>query len=143
MKTNILKLFLFPLIMIITFVGCKKEEFLEFQLHESGCNWINTAQNEIIVINSNTELEKHIDCSYSEFPEFDFSKHTLLLASGQANRGVYEITGQLKHFSKNNHTLDLTILLNSTQIMENWTYSILVSKLSNKAHIRLKTKYIN
>ncbi|MDR1761888.1 MAG: hypothetical protein LBR55_05505 [Bacteroidales bacterium] len=143
-KMNVLKIATLLLILTIILCDCKKVEFTEFQSCEFGCNWINLKQDEVIVINSSTEFEKYTDCpSYVEQPEVDFSKYTLLIAGGQTNRGVYEIAGQLKRFSKNNYTLHLTIDLSVAQIMENWTYSILVPKMSSKAQVRLNAKYIH
>ncbi|MCL2326872.1 MAG: hypothetical protein FWC39_00005 [Bacteroidetes bacterium] len=146
MKTNILKIATLLLIFATLLSGCKKEEFIEFtefQLFEFGCNWKNTKQDEVIIINSTTELEKYTDCTYGEYPEIDFSKHTLLLASGCTSSGIHCISAkELQQLSAKKYKLNVEITLNDAAAVEKWTIALITNKLSNTSKIKLNTTII-
>jgi len=58
--------------------------FTEYSLLDTHCQWQNLPYDEkVIIINSNEELEKYISCTEDSYPAIDFSKHTLLLISGE------------------------------------------------------------
>jgi hypothetical protein len=116
--------------------------FTEYSLAETSCWWSNLDIKEIIIINSNAELEKYITCTEGTFPEVDFSKNTLLIAHGGATNGVGKITPSFYQNSAYKYTLNVSIVLGITMVAEGWSITILVPKISDNAEINLNVQLI-
>jgi len=121
MKTNLLKLIAFLLIVAGWFSSCKEKEenndiveipFTEYSLVGTSAQWTNLRyDNKVIIINSSAALENYLTNTGSGYPAIDFSKQTLLLASGEAANGIRDIFKKLQLFSTN-YVLDIDIVLN-------------------------------
>jgi hypothetical protein len=128
--------------------GCGKSSkinleipFTEYSLAYAGCQWTNLgydSKSKVNVINSETEVEKHLTCTEGEsFPEIDFAKNTLLLARGIATSGVGKITGSFYQSYANQYSLNIKISLGITAVMQPWSIGIVVSKLPVNVKINL------
>ena len=119
--------------------------FTEYSLDGTSCQWINLNYDEsLIIINSNEELENYIHCTEGTYPEIDFSKHILLLASGKTNFKIAEIIiKNLLQFSINKYKLNLDIFLkDTTTIDETWMVALIVEKLNEESMVELKLNTI-
>ena len=118
--------------------------FTEYSLAETSCQWVNinygnySFDANVIAINSSEELEEYIDCSSGSYPEIDFSKHTLLLASGRAPNGVHEISNCSLQSSNNEYQLEIRIHLEPREAIGRWIMALVVNKLSEESDIELK-----
>jgi len=147
MKTKILFIISFFLLFIVVFVSCKKINtdypieifFDDYSLDGTKCQWTNLPYNDkVIVINSNEELEKYIDCTDGNYTAIDFEKSTLLLISGVNQTGIYDITpSQLMQISLNNYKFDFRIRLDDNSKKKEWNYAITINKLNEKKFVEL------
>ena len=118
--------------------------FTEYSLAGTSCQWVNinygnySFDANVIAINSSEELEEYIDCSSGSYPEIDFSKHTLLLASGRAPNGVHEISNCSLQFSNNEYQLEIRIHLEPREVIGRWIMALVVNKLREESDIDLK-----
>jgi hypothetical protein len=120
----------------------KEISFTEYSLAGTSCQWTNIDYGDkVVVINSNKELEQYVTCTEGSYPEIDFSKNTLVLASGVAGGGIAEITPMLSSISTNKFILHMNILLDFTALAwQNWTISIIVPKMPDGVKINLDVK---
>ena len=117
-----------------------KIPFTEYSLAGTFCQWTNlNYDDKIIVINSNKKLASYINCLEGNYPEIDFSKHTLLLASGTTPNGIVEISNRLLQLSANEYKLDIKILLNEAEVIGKWITVLIVNKLNEESDIELVT----
>jgi len=104
------------------------------------CQWKNLMYNnrEIIIINSDNELDNYITCTKESYTVIDFSKYTLLLASGRSNGMPVEFAyiTFLKN-AANEYTLSIIIKYGIHRGSKRWCISILVPKISNQAFVKL------
>jgi len=141
-------------------VGCKKDNpvvsgggieepkpeypiivpFTEYTLPET-CQWKNLDYNEkVIIINNDRELGIYTACEGGYYPEVDFEKQTLLLASGSASRGVEKITvNHLQQLSENDYELNIELLLydSDTIAAEKWILALIIEKISSESMVKL------
>ena len=130
------------LIVAAIYVGCAKsnleEPFQTISYQWKGLDY----NNKVILINSNEELEKYIDSVDADRPVVDFSKHSLLLASGQANANVIKMHTTLIKKLNNNYTLKVEITLGVYNTMDNWDIGIITPNIPKKANINLDVQVI-
>jgi hypothetical protein len=133
-------------------VGCKKDDekkpqepdypieipFMEYSLAGT-CQWINLAyDNTIIVINSNEQLSQYMACTGGGYPEIDFEKQTLLLASGKTNSGIIKLaTKDLQQLSLDKYELNLEIDLFDNANVSTWSTALVVGKVSEESILEL------
>jgi len=116
----------------------KDISFTEYSLDGTSCQWINLNYNdELIIINSDEELQNYISCSNDTYSEIN--RHTLLLASGNTPNGIIEINKHLLQISANKYQLEFEILLDETEMEGLWITALVVSKLSKESDIELIT----
>ena len=132
--------------LLVMAASCEKPEkfpmdvsFTEYSLEGTSCQWTNLNYNkDLIVINSNEELENYISCSDGSYIEIDFSKYTLLLASGQTrNAPIEEITKKLTKTAKNEYDFDIDVTTGNLRAITPWLVAITVSKISDDAVVSL------
>jgi len=116
----------------------KKISFTEYSLPES-YRWVNLPYDEkVLIINSAQELEKYISCTEGSYPTIDFSRNTLLLASGYVSGSVSNMNiKDLKQVSANRLILSIDMDLQYKDCSEFWHGAIIVEKLSHDNHIKL------
>lgn len=119
----------------------KEVSFTELSLENTSCRWEDrfflnlgfVADSVVLLtVNSNKELRQLLDCADGDYPEIDFSEHTLLLASGVTPNGICEITKNLLQLSENEYVLNIEIVLNATRVIQDWHIALVTHKL--KAH---------
>jgi hypothetical protein len=76
------------------------------------------------------------------YPEIDFSKHTLLLTNGQTYKGIDKISKQLLQLSNNEYRLDIKILLNDADYSPPWIVALIVNKLNKESCVELSVTLI-
>ena len=109
-----------------------------------------------VVINSYDELDPYFNSSYVCCilsgveshriypPSIDFSKQTLLLATGVAVSGISGISGwRLEQFSPNRYKLNVELALNQAQVLESWILPLLTDKLSEESRIEVNVTTID
>jgi hypothetical protein len=91
------------------------------------------------VVNSTEELENYLICT-GNYPAIDFSKHTLLLASGCTSSGIYpKVTvNNLREFSLNEYVLDIEVFIDDLCVIDYWAAVLIVEKMSKESIIDLK-----
>lgn len=121
----------------------KDVSYQEYSLSGS-CQWSNLPYNEkVIIINSQEELERYVSCNEESYPAINFSKQSLLLASGKTNSGVSEIAvTDLKQLSANLYKLNIEITLNHTDVIEPWCVALVVDKLGESNNVELEATII-
>ena len=117
----------------------KKISFTEYSLLDTDCQWANLPYDEkVLIINSAQELEKYISCTGGSYPAIDFTKNTLLLASGYTKFNISEMNIQdLKQVSANRLILDIDMHLKYRDCTDFWHVALIVEKLSHDNHIKL------
>ncbi|MDR2972185.1 MAG: hypothetical protein LBU83_09690 [Bacteroidales bacterium] len=95
------------------------------------------------IVNSTEELENYLICT-EDYPAIDFSKHTLLLASGCTGSGIYPkiSVNHLREFSLNEYLLDIEILLGPASDIDYWAAVLIVEKMGKESVIDLKICHI-
>jgi len=151
MKPTLLKLTGVFLILAGVFASCKEPEepvypvnvsFTEYSLGSS-CQWKNLSYDDkVIIINSNEELKKYIECKgESNYPAIDFSKSTLILAHGTANSSHIVLSKSLQQISEQNYEMKVNILLTQLPYLTFWEMPIIVNKLNKTSIIYLVVTY--
>jgi hypothetical protein len=157
MKEIVFKITAIMLILTGSLVSCGEEKepteipftepveipFTEYSLVDANCGWTsrwNISVDNVIVVNSKTELKKYVTCMDDNYPEIDFTKNTLLLAHGSTSNGVAGITPSFYQNSANQYTLNVKVLLDFTMVAQGWSIYIVVSKLPEKAKINLNVQ---
>ena len=113
-----------------------------------GCRWTHI-DNEVIIINSDEELEKYIGYIYcwniSSFPniDVDFSKYTLLLVSGLANWDSEASVNNFQQLSANKYRLSVSVLWSKMTMSSNWITAVITSKLATQVEVEVKITHIN
>jgi hypothetical protein len=139
------------IVLILTgVIACKKERenepieipFTEYSFGERSCQWTNLNKDEkvkVIAINNDAEMDEYVTCEEGDYyPDIDFSKNTLLIASGKVAGGIGHLSKRLL-FKENKYVLEIEILLNNTTISgEPWYISILVSTVPYNTVIDLE-----
>ena len=118
--------------------------FTKYSLEGTACQWINLNYDEtVIIINSEEELANYINCTEGSYPVIDFSRHTLLLASGWASGSPADIiTIQLQQISDIEYSLYLEIRPGPLATPERWNLSIMTPKLLQGAIITLNVQQV-
>ena len=109
--------------------------------------WIDYIPFEVIVLNNNEDLKEYIIGSAndrSDYPDIDFSKHSLLVVSGStSNFDISDITGSL-HQHGARYVLHIEISRNdyTTNRFENqWSFALMTEKLSDEISIETVISY--
>jgi hypothetical protein len=141
MKLTLLKLTVIVLLFAAIFSSCRDKHeypveisFTEFWLDETLGHWTNLAYDEtVVVINSNEEFKKYITCT-DEIPiDIDFSKNSMLIASGSLKNSVYATPLKLQQLAGKHYKLDLEIALDPEVDSEQWTIALVTTKKITKA----------
>jgi hypothetical protein len=92
----------------------------------------------VIVINSDEEFEKYaVHSSNYGNVEIDFSKQTLLLASGAITADIIDISKKLRKSLANKYVLDINLRLNTTSVHSKWVVALIINKMSDDSSIEL------
>jgi len=127
--------------------SCNPEEkypkdisFTEYSLDETLCQWANLPYNsKVIIINSKDELKKYLEGNISDLPAIDFSKQSLLLASGKTEKGVPEISvNRLLLNSSDNALLSIDIGVNNIDDGNSWCVAIVIDKIKSLRNVELE-----
>lgn len=114
--------------------------FTEYSLSGTSCEWIHLGPlDNVIVINSEEELSRHITCNDEEScPDIDFSKSTLLLIQGACTNGIEKLgVKNFQMISKSKYRLNIEATLNLTDVAERWNMALITDKLSDQNIIEL------
>ncbi|MCL2246651.1 MAG: hypothetical protein FWC10_10535 [Lentimicrobiaceae bacterium] len=151
---NLLKLAVFLLIFSGVASTCNPEpdkeypqniSFTEYSLAETSCQWVNLPYDDkVLMINSNEELENYISCAEDSYPKIDFSKHTLLLASGICKSGISNsVAEKLKQLELKHYELEIALIPNMLAVETPWKVTIIIDKIDANSMIDLKTYFKN
>ena len=117
-----------------------KNYYLNVIYNDEGIQrWYNLEyDNSVIVINNDTEFEKYANLDRCEGNiEIDFSKQTLLLASGTTTAEVLEISKKFQKSAQNKYIMDVKLRLNTTDYYKEWVTAIVTNKLNDNSNIEL------
>ena len=156
MKTTFFTLAALLLTAAGSFYACQEKEaeesnepvvisFTEYSLIGTSCQWANLSyDNKVIVINNSTALESYLTGTRSSYPAIDFSKHSLLLASGTADNAVFDISAKdLQQLVSKDYELSIEIILNPAIVNGQWVFALLTDKLNGDKKIELNASYKN
>ena len=130
----------------IEFDSFEGEEFLftEYLLDAISGQWTNLFpesgdspyDNRVIIINSNDELKQYYAGDDGVYIDIDFSKHTLLLASGITPNVISKknVKG-LRIISTSKYKLYVGIVLTDFCALDKWTFALITNKLSDQTKI--------
>ena len=129
--------------------GCEKKESLpdgDIPFTELSLTDINLIidhdkvyEDQAVVINSNEELEKYIDCTEGNYPEIDFSRHSLVLATGVTLHVISGISGNLQRQS-GEYQLDVALTtVQDANYMQRWRLALLTDKLGANSKVQVKS----
>ena len=117
-------------------------EFTEYSLEGTECQWKNLNQSEkVIIINSNEDLRKYLTCTDGDCPIVDFSKYTLLLASGTSSAGIEALYSEWLS-TTDKFVLNIEITQNYATVVDEWTVAFLVNKTEWNAQIDVEVKIL-
>ncbi len=148
MKTITHKLLLSAVLLTLAgmVMSCKDKEksieisFTEYSLVQTPCSWTHLNFDNTVIVNNDKDMVKYVKCENGNYPEVDFSKHTLLLASGRSSSDIRQIDTKFFQNSKNKYTLKVTIYLGFATIAQGWNKAIIVPKISDEAIIILEKR---
>ena len=118
--------------------------FTEYSLEETSCQWERFNYNnggslgEVILINSDEELNQYVACTGDSYPSIDFSKYTLLLARGLApSTTIYVNCNGLQQLSEQSYKMNIDLSLGNATVMTCWQVPIIIKKLSEESIVEL------
>jgi hypothetical protein len=116
----------------------KEVSFAAYSL-TSACKWIKSNTNyEVIIINSNKELNPYITCTDGDYPAIDFSKYTLILAQGLGGSRIVSVScNRLQQFAEHHYKMDVDLSLGISTVESPWQIPIIVDKLSDESTVGL------
>ena len=123
---------------------CEKyftEEWLNTSQYPSS-DWTNlNHDNTVIIINSDSKLKEYFVGTGDNYPNINFSKQTLLIASGMTPYGLYRknIKG-LQRILGNRYNLNIELYMGDTANIDNWAVALITKKISDNADIKLNVK---
>jgi hypothetical protein len=130
-------------------VSCEKDQsdeifsYTEFSLADKNLliDYDAIDEDMVIVINSLQELQKYIDGT----ADIDFTKHSLLLATGLVLFDATGIAGSIEQLSANEYRLNATLTTRQFHPTDPYTWAIafVTSKVSNKIAVELETTLNN
>jgi translation initiation factor 1 (eIF-1/SUI1) len=110
--------------------------FTEYSLVETNCQWVNFETNKVLIINSQSEMDKYITCIDGNYSEIDFKKNTLLLAKGVTTNGISTLSEKLL-ISGNEYILEVEIVLGDAAVVQEWHIALVSEKLNSKTNVGL------
>ena len=112
-----------------------------FSLSETECMWIELTDpldDEVIVINSDTELMNYITCfENKDTSAIDFSQCSLLLARGVTPYGTRATIKNLQYLPNCSYIMNVSLVSNLAAVTTNWQVAIITSKLEDDTKIQL------
>ena len=105
--------------------------------------WFGLGGGKVFIINSIEEMGKYIPGNLADrnidFPDIDFSKHTLLVACGVTGSVVHKVNiNSLLQFSTYKYKLDIELSMTYYGAEDYWLIALITSKLSEESKIELK-----
>lgn len=124
--------------------------FTEYSLNETSCRWGNLDvgqstfpyTSKLIIINSNEELEKYVNCAIgNNYPAIDYSQNTLLLSYGVIGHWTQVDSIFLQQYSTE-YVLNVNLLAGIASVITEWQSAIVVGKLAKESIIGLKINMV-
>ena len=118
-----------------------KIEFTNFAWDGNHNLWTNLDYDgKVIIINSIEELQNYVNSlDDNDYADIDFSKYSLLLASGISDYGISDIKAKtFQQLAENHYELEIEITLNDVLECEQWLLAVIVDKLSADSKVDLK-----
>jgi hypothetical protein len=147
MKTKKMKQSAILLLLAALFSACEKEVVftelpginrpLQPLSDQPGCNIRYGYNDRVILINSNEDLDKYRVCTEADPPFIDFSRQSLLPASGGVNELIHEMHTALYKNMFGKHTLEVKIVKGVYQSMTEWGIAVLTPKIPDNSKIEL------
>lgn len=137
---------------MMSFVGfsCEEDEDYPMQMtfekylpNDNKCGVIDIVQNEVVIVNGEEKLKKHIVCENVELPKINFVKHSLLLVKGQSVSGVGDINISLNKVDVDKYVMDVVVHEDMTTAAPSWLISIVTPKIKDTDVITLNVSYKN
>ena len=101
------------------------------------CTWVRVnTESELVVINSDNELRRHVNC-VKNLPVIDFSRHTLLLARGVEGHLVGVDLIELQQLSSRNFTMTINLFPGAGSAITHWHVAIVTRKLERTDNVKL------
>ena len=125
--------------------------FTRFSL-SGNCHWIVPGWEDaewwktpdrVFIINNREELRRHVRCVGGGLPNIDFSRYTLLLASGTTSTLGSVTTYSFEQLSANKYKLNVEVSLSGWTMLGRWTIGLITNKLARQSKIELNVTYIS
>jgi hypothetical protein len=95
----------------------------------------------VVFVNSLEEWKNYTTCANDIYPEIDFSIHTLILARGTSETGIWKLTRNIQQLSSCNYRLDIDFWRDGTGQIIMWGFSLVIDKISEGNQIELIVTY--
>jgi len=138
-------------------------DFVNYSLPENQCQWTNyepyapvdgmifsTAGSittdlfagKLIIINSNEEMQNHLNCTDGEYPEIDFSNHTLLLSCGQQGYQDEYYSTKFHKLSSEKYFVSVSFIPSFAAAIKVWQNAIVIDKIDNNLDVELTIRHV-
>ena len=120
--------------------------YMEYSLWGTSCEWqFPSQENGVIVVNSDDELSRYIVSeSGDSYPSVDFEKYTMIIAYGYCLNGIaYKSVESLKRVSDTELEIEIHLSTDLTDVVEPWTFALLVDKWSRLYNVTLNVDFID
>lgn len=120
--------------------------YMEYSLWDTSCEWqFPSHENGVIVVNSDNELSRYIVSeSGDSYPSVDFEKYTMIIAHGYCLNGIaYKSIDSLKRVSDTDIEIKILLSTDYTDVVEPWTFALLVDKWSRLYNVTLNVDFID
>ncbi len=118
-------------------IGTDEDEFIEYSLPETFCQWTDLTPETVIIINNDEEMKKHVVCTDGSYPAIDFNQYSLIVVHGWTTYGIKTLTKSMRQLSMNEYELNISITLYYTASADAWYVAVLMPKLPSSAKIIL------
>jgi len=116
-----------------------QNNWYKYSLSKTLCQWSPLIYDfpVLIIINSNEELKKNINCAEGNYPQVDFSKYSLLLINLKRDWNVTNITENFLKLSDNDYILNIefTFLQDIVRPSEWLRFAIVTEKMSPESNV--------
>ncbi|MCL2502145.1 MAG: hypothetical protein FWE99_03330 [Bacteroidales bacterium] len=96
----------------------------------------------VIIINSNSELEKYFVGEDEDYPDIDFSTQTLLLANGATPQIIWKLSIlDFQQTAASKYELDVEIIPDAWTMRDFWAIALITDKIDSSVTLTVHYKY--
>jgi len=113
--------------------------YKKYSLEESACEWkedrFAASNGTVVVINNNESLENYVGCIEGTYPAVDFSRQTLLVATGLEAYQNTPVIGTLVKNPDGAYAMEVNMNVSDAPAPNFWQVSVVVDKIDDDSRI--------